>query len=62
MRSLSPMVGDPAGVGDHIEWLLRMKFKAPEEWLGDEGDKFRTQCRIRPMPDEIKEAWAKHGV
>jgi hypothetical protein len=53
---------DPNGVADHIDWLLRQNFKTPEEWLGDEGDKYRKSCGMRPMKNEIREAWVKRDV
>ncbi len=31
---------------DHFDWLGRHDFKSPEEWLGDEGRKFRATFRM----------------
>ncbi len=48
---------DSGNAGGNIDWMLRHDFKTPEEWLGDDGDKYRKRCGMRPMPNEIKEAW-----
>ena len=40
----------------HVEWLLQKQFKTPDEWLGEEGAKFRRQCG---MP-EISAKTIKH--
>ena len=29
------------GVSYHLEWIVRKEFETPEEWLGEEGDRFR---------------------
>ena len=31
------------GAAGHVEWILQRPFQNVDEWLGDEGEKFRTQ-------------------
>ena len=45
------------GAEDHVCWLLRKKFKAPAEWLGEEGAKYRRGIGYPKMPSEITTAW-----
>jgi hypothetical protein len=51
------------GVADHIELILQKQFKTVEEWLGQEGDKFRG--RSHPESAKYIEIWrafaAEHG-
>jgi Protein of unknown function (DUF3102) len=42
---------------DHICWLKRHGYKAPSEWMGEEGEKHRRQWSIREMSDELKGCW-----
>jgi hypothetical protein len=41
------------GVADHVEWILQHDFTTVEEWLGEEGDKFRPSA----MPEGFKQIW-----
>jgi len=45
------------GVLDHIEWIWGKDFKTPDEWLGEEGEKFRAKWRMHQMPAAIRESW-----
>jgi hypothetical protein len=48
----------------HVHWILRMDFKNPAEWLGEEGAKFRQRYAMQGFPPAIIERWnafcAKH--
>ena len=44
---------------DHVEWLLQRPFQNVEEWLGPEGDKFRTTWGMPAVSDKCRAAWAK---
>ena len=48
----------------HVEWLLQKQFKTPDEWLGEEGAKFRRKCGMREIPAKTIKHWqaffAKH--
>ena len=54
--------GEPAWY--HVEWLLQRQFKTPDEWMGEEGAKFRRQCGMRETPTKTIKHWqaffAKH--
>jgi hypothetical protein len=47
----------PLGASRHVEWVLQRPFITVEEWLGDEGIKFRQQWRMPESPQSTKEAW-----
>jgi hypothetical protein len=51
----------PQGALHHIEWVLQRPFQNVSEWLGDEGDKFRTRCGWRPIPPQVKTDWWAFG-
>ena len=48
----------PDGAAAHVEYLSRKRFMDPDEWLGEEGDRFR-----RPfggsVSEEFKRSWAE---
>jgi Protein of unknown function (DUF3102) len=44
---------------NHVEWLLQRPFQNVEEWLGPEGDKFRKQWWMKPVPEKCKALWKK---
>jgi hypothetical protein len=55
----------PEAAARHVEYLLRKEFKDPDEWLGEEGRRFRhgwwpsEMRRNQNEPsDEFKQAWA----
>ena len=31
---------------EHVEWVLQKQFRTPDEWLGEEGTRWRRQCRF----------------
>jgi Protein of unknown function (DUF3102) len=42
----------------HCEWLKRNGWTSPNEWMGEEGDRFRKRVGYRrPMPMKTKAAW-----
>ena len=43
----------------HIEWLLQKQFKTPDEWLGEEGAKFRRQWNGRDPSQRFLKRWNK---
>jgi hypothetical protein len=44
----------------HVEYLLQKQFKSPDEWLGEEGSKFRRICGQRRDPSKkFKTEWAQ---
>jgi ParB-like chromosome segregation protein Spo0J len=54
----------PDTVVDHIEWLWRHDFKTPDEWLGEEGERYRAAVTKRlgsrhswTMPENVLKAW-----
>jgi hypothetical protein len=42
----------------HVEWILQRQFRTPDEWLGEEGAKFRRPCGWRDASPEYLKAWA----
>jgi ParB-like chromosome segregation protein Spo0J len=50
----------PEGAAYHVEYLSQKQFMDPDEWLGEEGERFR-RCSIGGVKDisaEFKQAWA----
>ena len=47
-------------IGDWMEWLRDKAFKTPNEWMGPEGDKYRSNCGLRKMPLKSKTAWNEY--
>ena len=49
----------------HTEWILGREFKNPDEWLGEEGIKWRARWGMRQLSKEFVRAWeklyAEHG-
>jgi hypothetical protein len=45
------------GAGMHVEWVLQRPFQNVDEWLGDEGAKFRKGWRPRAVSPQIMERW-----
>ncbi len=41
----------------HIEWLRQRPFATPDEWLGEEGAKFRRTWGMREPSGESKAVW-----
>jgi hypothetical protein len=52
----------PLRASGHVEWVLQRPFQNVGEWLGSEGDKFRKQTRMHPIPDATKESWQQFLV
>jgi hypothetical protein len=57
---------EPNGAWSHTEWVLQRQFKTPEEWMGEEGIKWRRSVGMRPeFPKKMLRAWApffsEHG-
>lgn len=50
--------GEPNEVTHHVEWILQRPFQNVAEWLGEEGDLYRSRCRMQVMPETFKAAWA----
>jgi hypothetical protein len=50
--------GEPGKVWQHIEWVLQRTFQNVAAWLGEEGDRFRRRCGIRPVSENYKADWA----
>lgn len=49
---------EPEGAAAHVEWLLNKQFVTPDEWLGDEGTNWRSQCGMRTPTDKFKAGWS----
>jgi ParB-like chromosome segregation protein Spo0J len=47
----------PEGAGCHVEYLSQKQFMDPDEWLGEEGARFRRGWTSEPS-EEFKQAWA----
>jgi hypothetical protein len=44
----------------HVEWLLQRQFATPDDWIGEEGARFRRQwCKDPVFPDTFKASWAE---
>jgi hypothetical protein len=43
----------------HVEWLLQRQFKSPADWIGENGTRFRKQCRLKQFPDSWVDEWEK---
>jgi ParB-like chromosome segregation protein Spo0J len=49
----------PEYAAQHVEYLSQKQFMDPDEWLGEEGRRFRKQPASGKEPsDEFKRAWA----
>src|SRR5271165_1096967 len=44
-------------IGGHLDWLIRHDFKTPDEWLGEEGTRYRKLWGMREPSDEFKGWW-----
>jgi hypothetical protein len=42
----------------HVDYVLQKGFQNVAEWLGEEGEKWRRKCGIRPPSQEFKADWA----
>lgn len=47
------------GADDHVCWLKRRGYKAPSEWMGEEGDKDRAKNSVwlPKVSDQAKQDW-----
>ena len=54
-REMNWRLGAAAG---HIEYLSQKQFMDPDEWLGEEGRRFRCWPGVQEPADEFKQAWA----
>jgi hypothetical protein len=52
----------PAGVWHEVEWLLQRPFQNVAEWLGEEGETFRAQWRMRQVPEALKTEWSSFAA
>lgn len=43
--------------GHFCEWLRRNGWCSPSEWYGHDGDRYRTQLGLRPVPEKHRSAW-----
>lgn len=50
---------EPEGIAHHLEWLIR-RFDSIEEWLGEEGDKWRRIWGMHPIPEDLKISMRKY--
>jgi ParB-like chromosome segregation protein Spo0J len=48
---------EPKNAVLHVEWVAA-RFETPDEWMGDEGDKWRKVWLMPQMPAALKQAWA----
>ena len=48
--------------GSHIDWILRRDFKTPEEWLGEEGARFRRSLQMREPGPAVHKAWSDFAM
>ena len=48
----------PEGAACHVEYLSQKQFMDPDEWLGEEGARFRRGWRTSEPSEEFKQAWA----
>jgi len=48
----------PEDAGYHVDWVLRRDFKTPEEWLGEEGVRFRRSQNMREHDVGVLKAWS----
>jgi hypothetical protein len=53
-------IGDCKGA--HVEWLLQRPFQNVDEWLGPEGDKWRSRNGMPNQRPEFCKAWARFRV
>jgi len=44
-------------IGDHLDWLIRNGWKTPDEWLGEEGARYRKFFKMCEPSDEFKSSW-----
>jgi hypothetical protein len=44
------------GAAMHVEWVMR-RFQNPAEWLGEEGDQFRSRCSMKTIHKRISIQW-----
>ncbi len=49
-----------SSIGDWMEWLRDKAFKTPNECMGPEGDKYRSNCGLRKMPLKSKTSWNEY--
>jgi ParB-like chromosome segregation protein Spo0J len=42
------------GAGEHVEWLRRNGWETPEQWLGDEGDRYRRSHGMNKLRAPLK--------
>jgi site-specific DNA-methyltransferase (adenine-specific) len=49
----------PEGAGYHVEYLSQKQFMDPDEWLGEEGERFRRRSigGVKDISEEFKQAW-----
>lgn len=45
------------GADHHISWLLRQRYRSPDEWLDDSGQ--RTRWGLRQVPASFKRGWKR---
>ncbi len=48
----------PENAAQHVEYLSQKQFMDPDEWLGEEGRRFRRWSVQNEPSDEFKQAWA----
>jgi ParB-like chromosome segregation protein Spo0J len=50
----------PEGAACHVEYLSQKQFMDPDEWLGEEGERFRRRSigGVKRISEEFKQAWA----
>ena len=51
----------PDHAAQHIEWVLQRQFRTPEEWLGEEGRKFRRNCFLNEPSTRLIERWQSYS-
>lgn len=45
------------GAGGHTEWVLQKEFRTPDDWLSEEGARFRRICRMGAVSAEFIAEW-----
>src|SRR5207245_2805783 len=52
-------LGGSKGACCHVEWILQRPFQNVEEWLGEEGDRFRKAVGMPAVPVKCHKAWRR---
>jgi ParB-like nuclease domain len=50
---------NPQHAAAHVEYLSQKQFMDPDEWLGEEGARFRRPWGSKEPSDQFKQAWSR---